>query len=886
MLREIPAGVVTLVFTDVEESSRLSERYRSDFEPARQIHFRLLRETADRWNGVEISTAGDSLFLVFDRPSDAVQWAVEAQRALQQQEWPQPAVALHDGVPLQIRVRIGMHTGEPFASPDPERPNFYGPPVNRAARIMDAGHGGQILLSNATREVAQQERLGNIHFRDCGNHRLRGVGEEHLWQILHPDLPETFAALRALNPERHNLPLPPTPFVGREADIAEWMERLRLPTTRLMTLTGLGGLGKTRAALHLAELCVAQFSGGVYWVELEEAKTTDELLRRIAEQFGASLPPGPTLKEQVHAYLRQRRMLLVLDNIEQVRDAANVVRDLLNAAPEVKCLITSRRALELRAEVVAEMHPLLDADAERLFIERARACSADFRLTEENAADVQELCRRLEGIPLAIELAAARVVGMAPRQMIARLSERFRLLQTRAPDLPPRLRALRAAIDWSYCLLSDEDKALFAQMAVFAGGFTMEDAEAVCEAFDVFEGVMELRRSSLFRAETDPQTQETRFILLDSLREYAAERLEERDDQGEALRRRHAEYFLGFARKRLGRFRTPDEVTALRQLEASSGNVRVAMEWAQQAGPPQLFAELALYLGIMLLRHGFHTQAKIPLQVGLEAVEPIQKTHPRLTAQLLQETAGLIVMQPGALMQYLDQNELAEAQEKAQRALAISQETDDIEGQAISENLLGLIAAFNGAYDMARTHYTWALTHAVETKDAILTAIVHNNLGIVERRDKDGSREEAAYHFQEALNLRRARDDRRGVAETLNNLGVLAFEAENWETAWKYYAEALEHERALSHPFGVAMVLQNLGETAEQRGELVHACRLFAAAERLMEEVKSPLVSYVLGYFTRVSALADVPEAKPEVLRRAVKNRSLDDLIAWAMRPI
>ncbi len=864
---DYPAGLVTLVFTDIENSSELSERFGAAFEMPRAAHFALLDEAAARWRGIPISTAGDSLFLVFADPPDAVRWAVDAQRALAQHDW-------HN---MDVRVRIGMHTGEPFPSTEGGgRVNYYGPPVNRAARVMAAGHGGQILVSDATRAACPPDFFGEtaapVTFRDCGVHRLKGVGEERLWQVCHPDLPADFPPLSTLSPERHNLPAPATPFVGRENEIAAWQNVLRRPATRLLTLSGFGGMGKTRTALQLAEQCVEDFAHGAWWVELEEAQTGEEMIGRIAAQL--RLPPRPELpvRDHLHQFLRERQLLLILDNVEQVAGAADVIRDLLSDAPGVKCLVTSRRALLLRAETVVEVPPLPGGEAEKLFVERARSSQADFALTSENAADVAELCRRLEGVPLAIELAAARAVGMTPRQMVGRLNERFRLLQTRAPDLPPRQRALRGAIDWSYNLLGDDERALFAQLGVFVGGFTMEDAEAVCESFDVFEDVMELRRHSLFRTMTDPQTQQAQFLLLESLREYALERLLESSDGGTAVRRKHADHYRRFARTRLQTLRTPQEGAALRQLEDQSGNLRAALAWAKTVGEHALCAEIALLLGVLLQRQGFRREAVGLVEMGMGEIAPqLTNAHPALYAQLLRERAGL----------HLDHLEAAHARELAQQALALFAGLGDPQGQAQTENLLGQAAMEASDFDQARAHFSLALAHFERVGNIAETAIVHNNLGIVERRDAaNGSKTEAARHLNEALRLHRTLDDQRGMAESLNNLGVLAHGQGDLDEAWRCYVEALSGERALRHPFGEARALSNLGEVAEAQNRLEQACRLFAVSERLFEEVKSAYAIYTADL---LAAAAAKQNASLESLRRTARTLPPDALADWAM---
>jgi predicted ATPase/class 3 adenylate cyclase len=843
--------------TDIEGSTRLWQQRRKEMHAATTRHDALAVEVVSRHDGTLVKDRGegDSLFCVFAQATDAVTAACALQQVFLAEPWA-------TGTPL--RVRMALHTGEA----DQRDGDYYGPTVNRCARIRAAGHGGQILLSDATRALSQSDLPPDATLRDCGTHRLRDVGEEHLWQLLHPALPSDFPPLLTLDPQRHNLPLPPTPFLGREAETADWYALLLQPTTRLLTLSGFGGMGKTRAALHLAERCLEDFPNGVWWVGLEEARSSEEMIQRIALQLRLSLQPSPSVKEQVGSFLRDRRLLLALDNVEQVADAADVVNDLLNTAPGIRCLVTSRRALGLRAEAVVEIPPLPAADAERLFVERARACQSDFGLTAENAADIAQLCRRLEGMPLAIELAAARIVGMTPRQMLPRLNERFRLLQTRAPDLPPRQRALHAAIDWSYCLLTPEDRALFAQLGVFVGGFTLEDAEAVCEAWDVFEGVMELRRNSLFRAETDPHTQETRFLMPESLREYANERLRETEDMGRAVRQRHADYFQRFAQARLDTLRTPQEAAALQQMETNDGNLRAAMEWARETTQPALQAKLALAVGLPLQRRGFHREAVGPIQAGLDALTALQAAQPALYARLLRERAGL----------HLDHLEWAEARQRAQEALVLFQQSGDLPGQAHAENLLGQAAIEEQAFAEARDHFAHALAQYERTQDALHAAIVHNNLGIVECRDTSGDRTRARQHLEEALRLRRLHADWHGLAETLNNLGFLAFEQGDMDEAERCYTEALQHERTLRHTFGIARALCNLGEVAAARDENEPACRLFAASEYLFHEVKSPYAAYATDLLTDTAAKQSVPLAD---LRQAVQDTPLETLIAW-----
>jgi len=873
---ELPSGTITLVFTDIESSSELSERYRDDFEPLRAVHFQLLREVMQRWNGMEVSTAGDALFLVFLSAADAVQWAVEAQRSLAHYDWPElssPDVSGGQPLRVEVRVRIGMHTGEPFLSVDTGHPDYFGPVVNRAARVSSAAYGGQILVSNATYELAKSSLSAEITFQDHGLHRLKGVGEDRLWQIQAPDLIQDFPPLKTLDPERHNLPTPPTPYMGREHEIEEWLEKLGQPTTRVLTLTGFGGLGKTRSALQLAELSLDSYQDGVWWVEEEEAHTGEEMVQRIAYGLRLPLQSQIPVKEQVAGFLRGRNLLLVLDNTEQVRDeeAGRIVKELLTPAPKLKFLVTSRRALQIQAERVVEINPLPLAEAVPLFVARVQDRQSDFELTADNTDDVTELCRRLDGVPLALELAASRIAMMAPRQMLQRLNERFKLLQVRAPDLPERQRALRAAIDWSYELLSDENKSLFAQLSVFAGGFTLEDVEAVCEAFDVFEGVADLRRHSLLRSEVDAETQQTRFLMLNSLREYALEKLNE-GGEGSATRLRHARYFLEFAQQRLAKERTADEMGALQELEVNADNLRAAMESAQQEGATELFAQLGLMRGRALFRRGFSEEAAKPVQAALDALQSLQTEQELLYAELLRERAGL----------YFDQQELSQADTVAKEARDCFIKADNQVGQARTENLLGMIATYSQQYADARTYFVQALQRLHSPAEDVEIGNLNNNFGELERSDPEGDLEDATRYHQEAMRLRRKQGDRRGLAETLNNLGALAYRQGDWSRAWDCYVEALGHEQALRNPFGIARLLYNLAEVAQERGETERTLRLAASSERLMEIVKSPYARDAAELLTN-AAVTGGAEEQAEPLRRTARRLPLEALLPWAL---
>ena len=856
-----PTGTVTLVFTDIESSSELSQRHGVAFEAARDAHFSLLREAALRWNGFESETAGDAIFLVFAQADHALAFALDAQLAMAAFAWPHEIG--------EVRVRIGMHTGEPFIGQDNGRPTFRGPATNLAARVQAAAHGGQVLLSQST-STSTRALPPDAFLEDRGVHRLKGVGEERLWQLCHSELRREFPPLLTLSPERHNLPPLSTPLVGRDGLIAAWRDTLLEPATRLLTLCGFGGMGKTRGALQLAENCVPDFRDGVWWVELSEAREAEAMILRIAAALRLAPLPGVAVFEQLAKFLRERELLLILDNTEQIPDAAPAIQRLLLAAPRLKLLVTSRQTLGLQAEVAREVPPLPEKEARRLFAERARARRPDFEISDSNRDDVSELCRRLEGVPLAIELAAGRSAGLSPREILGHLDQRFRLLQTRSPELPPRQRALRGTIDWSHELLASPEQDLFAQVSVFARGFTLEAAQEVCEVEDVLEGVLELRHQSLLRAETDEVLQQTRYFMLESVREYAGEKLAA-SPGARGIHQSHGKYFLAFAQARLALLRTPGEASALEQAEANVDNLRAALAWARGAEVPELSARLALALGAFLRRRGRQREAVAVVQGGLEAARGLASAQPRLLAELWREHAGL------------DQDQLAwdSARTGAARALKGFVLLGDLQGQADAHNLLGLCAKHDGDLPGARATLGRALSIFVAAGDEVRAAIVRNNLGLAECEIDGGDRARAASELQEALRLRRARGDQRGTAETLNNLGVMAKNADDLPSAWSYYEEALRYEAELGHSIGVARALYNLSEIAEARGSLALALRLSSAAQSLFGSAGSPLQRYPSELIERLAP--QVPHAPLDAWREGWKDLPLDELIARAL---
>ncbi|MDQ3938838.1 MAG: adenylate/guanylate cyclase domain-containing protein, partial [Chloroflexota bacterium] len=584
---ELPTGTVTFLFTDIEDSTGLLTALGDSYGDTLARHHALLRDAMARHGGVEVMTEGDSFFVVFRSPLAAVRAAADAQRALDAERWP---------VGATVRVRIGLHTGEAVLGGD----NYVGLDVHRASRIASSGHGGQTLVSDATRALVEQVMPEGLGLRDLGRHRLKGLpAPERIFQLTVDGLPTDLPPIRSLEARQNNLPAALTSFVGRERQVAEISERLA--SARLLTLTGPGGTGKTRLAIRVAEEVLGDHEDGCWFVALDALRDPELVPSTIADTLRVKVPPDQPAVAALEAWLGARELLLILDNFEQVTDAAPKIARLLEAAPRLRVLATSRvplgvygeqeyavpplaSARELRMAGTASADALSQYEAVQLFIERALAVKPDFRVTNANAPAVAEICARLDGLPLAIELAAARSKLLSPEQMLARLEQSLSLLASTAQNLPARQRTLRGAIDWSYDLLTEPEQRLFSRLSVFRGGFALESAEQVVAddlAMDVLDGVSSLVNKSLLRTETDAS--ETRFAMLETIREYARQRLSESGEEPE-LMKRHATHFLALPARAEEHLMGTDQVMWLDRFGRDHDNLRAAFERAPGLG--------------------------------------------------------------------------------------------------------------------------------------------------------------------------------------------------------------------------------------------------------------------------------------------------------------
>ena len=589
---------LTFVLTDLESSTRLWEQFPDAMQDAVERHDAILRDAVERARGRVVKGTGDGLLAVFASPADGIDACLAAQGGLRDEPW---------GEIGPLRVRMGMHAGEA----QPRAGDYYGPAVNRAARIMSAAHGGQVLLSGTAAELCTG-LPPETGLRDLGEHRLKDLFQpERLFQLVHPALTSDFPPLRTLGSRPNNLPTQASEFLGREAQLAAIRGLLEATGVRLVTLTGPGGIGKTRLALQAAADEIDLFEDGVFFVDLSHARQPEGVFEAVARAIGLTRTGDGSLLEALIEQLRPKRMLLVLDNFEQVMAAADGVAELLRQCSALKVLVTSREALRVRGEHVLGVPPLTlpsgaavsltaeaasEYEAVRLFVERAREARPTFALTDENASAVAEIAARLDGLPLAIELAAARLTLFTPDDLRTRLGSRLELLGRGPRDLPDRQRTLRSTIDWSYELLDDDEQTLLQLLSVFSP--TRVDAvERVVQGVgepggaDVVDTLTSLVDKSLVTSTEERGIQH--LSMLETIREYASERLAQTPGLDEAARRAHATYFADFARASRGPLRGPERERALNELESDLGNLLTAWRyWCEAADVKQLEALL------------------------------------------------------------------------------------------------------------------------------------------------------------------------------------------------------------------------------------------------------------------------------------------------------
>jgi predicted ATPase/class 3 adenylate cyclase len=814
---DLPAGTITLLFTDIEGSTHLLQQLGDRYAQLLTECRTLLRTAFHQYDGHEVDAQGDAMFAVFARASDALLAAVAAQRELALHSWPD-AVAL--------RVRMGLHTGEPSRVAD----GYVGLDVHYAARIMSAAHGGQVLLSQTTRDLVERALPQGVSLRDLGTHRLKDLEQPvPLYQLVIADLPADFAPPRTLASRSDSLPVQPTPFIGREHEVATIGQLLRRQDVRLVTLTGPGGTGKTRLSIQVASELRDVFVEGVSFISLAPINDPLLVIPTIAQALGIRDKEGQPLSTRLAEVLQQKQVLLLLDNFEQVVGAASQVAELLTSCPSLKVLVTSREVLHVRAEHEFAVPPLALPDPAHLpelaalarfpsvalFLQRVQAIKPEFRLTVTNARAVAEICVRLDGLPLAIELAAARMKLLSPQVLLARLDRRLAMLAGGARDVPTRQQTLRNTIAWSYQLLNAREQRLFCRLSVFVGGCTLQAAEAVCIASDdgatqVLDGVASLVDKSLLQRveQTEEASEEPRFLMLETIREYALEAL---TTSGEAAvaRQAHADYFLLLAEEAEPALKGPLLVSWLERLEREHDNLRAALQWALEGGR----TEMALRLGTALERfwvvRGHRNEGLAFLERALAGSSGVATS---VRAKALLAAARLAFVQS-----HYDRGEVL-----AQESLALFRGLGDRRGIALSLDRLGMAAWRRGDFRTAGVLMEEDLALFKEVGDQDRVAWSLFTLGLL--NNKQGEYTRACALFEESLTLFRELGNKRGIAASLTQLaGTLFVSQGNQALIYPLLEEGLSLDREVGDKEGMAVSSLLLGWVALKQGDVAIA---------------------------------------------------------------
>ena len=826
---DVPAGTITLLFTDIEGSTLLlqyvGEQYSRVLAQCRQVQ----RTAFQQYHGYEVDTQGDAFFFAFARATDAVSAAVAAQRALASHTWTDQAT---------VRVRMGLHTGEPQRTAD----GYVGLDVHLAARIMSVGHGGQVLLSQTTRHLVEHHLPAEVGLRDLGEYRLKDFPQKnHLFQLVIADLPADFPLLKTLDAYPHHLPVQPTPLIGREREVAVVQQLLLREDVHLLTLTGPGGSGKTRLGLHVAAELSDHFTDGIFFVNLAPLSDAELVVPTIAQVLGVKESPTQSMVEQLQAFLQEKLLLLVLDNFEQVVSAAPQLSDLLARCSHLKLLITSRTVLHLAAEHEFAVPPLSLPDlnhlpdlvtlsqyeAVALFIARAQALKHDFQVSNASAPAVAEICTRLDGLPLAIELAAARIKLLPPPALLARLGQRLAVLTGGVHDAPARHQTLRKTIDWSYQLLDADEERLFRRLSVFAGGCTFEAIETVYAALDtqtltvsVLDGVASLIDKSLL-PQIEQEATEPRVVMLETIREYGQEALEA-SGEAQITQQAHAAYYLALAEAAEQTWNGPQQAIWFARLEQEHDNLRTAMNWLLE----QREAEMALRLGTALWWFWY---AQAHLHEGWNVLERALESSEGMAVPL----RARALWAAGSLAASLGHVERGEV--LCQESLALFRETGDTPGMGNATFHLAHIAFARWDLAVARKLFEESLVFLREADNKTLTAWALGALALVVLYQG----EYAGVHplAEQARAICQETGDTTGVTMSLMTLARAAFWQGDLVRAQTLAEEGLARASETGSTSAEALALALHGEIALAQGETTTARLRIEHSNTLWQQV-------------------------------------------------
>ena len=858
-----PSGTVTFLFTDIEGSTRLAQEYPDTWESLRERHHAILQSAMEANNGYIFQIIGDAFCVAFHIAKDALKAAVDAQRKLQNEDWGQTS----------IPVRMGLHTGSAEIHGTDYRGYLT---LSKVQRVMSVAYGGQVLVSNASAELLHNELPVGISLRDLKEHRLKGLSDsERLWQAIAPDLQQDFPPLQSLNEIPNNLPTQLTTFIGREKEVEQIKKRLE--KNRLVTLTGSGGVGKTRLAIQVATEILSQYPNGAWLVEL--APITDPAL--VPQTMCAALdvtPQGntPALTVLMN-YLKEKKILLVVDNCEHLIDAcAQLCDSFLHTCPHLRMIASSREALGIDGEnayrvpslSLANPHDTLrtieNSEAVQLFMERATTSLPEFEITATNATAIAQICQRLDGIALAIELAASRVKMLNVEQIAARLHDAFRLLTGGSRTALPRQQTLRALIDWSYNLLTQEERNVLRALSVFAGGWTLEAAESVGENSNMLDLLTHLVDKSLVTVDYE-RDNAPRYYLLETIRQYAREKLAELNET-EPVRNRHLSYFLSLAERAEPEVRGPEQLIWFDRLELELDNFRTALEWSLEKGEKGTEEGLQLASSLWWFSFSRHFQdqgrlLKQALRVSNTSTDPVKRAKAlvRLAwVNFYDEAAadeGLALAHTlgvagkasiafallGKAAWSIYQADYANGKSLAEESLKLYRELGDLWGMCETLTWLGLGLINMGDHQQAIAPLEESLALARQTQDLNEIAFALWQLGRAAMARKEYA--QATKFMTESLAIYKQLKVYGGVTFLLNDLGKAALEQGDYQLAVSHYKEFLSLAWNMGFDRRIAEGLEQLA-SALMYEQPENAARLFGSAEELRQSSNSALFPY------------------------------------------
>ena len=882
-MSSLPSGTVTFLFTDIEGSTRLSQEYPEEMPALLARHNEILDQAIMNHNGYIMRIVGDSYSAAFHNGRDAVDSALEAQNKFDKEHWS----------PAPIKVRMGIHTGTAKLKDDSENPEYDGyATLALTQRVMSAGHGGQLLISQAAHDLLAGNLPESAKLVDMGEHNLKDIVQvQRIYQVNAPDLPSEFPPLKTQKVKKHNLPVKLTTFIGRERELVEAKKRLN--EAKLLTLIGPGGTGKTRLSVQLGGDQLALYPDGVWMIELAPLADPALITQTIASVFGLRESPDRPLIEQVIDYLRAKSALLILDNCEHLIEAcANVAESFIQACANLKILASSREALGVSGETtyrvpslslpqnlgdLTDLRDLQEYESIRLFVDRASAANPNFKLTKENASFVAQVCRRLDGIPLALELAAARARVLSVEQIAERLDDRFRLLTGGARTALPRQQTLRALIDWSYDLLSDPEKALFRRLAVFVGGWTLEAAESVCsgegvEPYDVLDLLTQLVDKSLVIAEEHDGA--VRYHRLETIRQYARDKLFETNEAA-PVRDHHLDYYIERAKLAEKEIVSMWFGDFIHDKSIEDDNIRAALSWAVDKHPIKAMELATLNLTVWTwFLQGYIVEIRDWCETILARVDslPPEAIQPdanflhlkaRLWNRLAQALMNLgdhigsqsVAEKSVELAREIGENEILGealgsvgigalysgnpeyAQKAAEEGIAISEREGYPWTKLWTYNTMSHIAQFNGNKALAQ-EYKEKHT-AVLREENVPIDPVEEKLGLSEKAFLKGEIETSVKLTEEALDILTERGDKYRLVNTLSASAHTLREQGLYNEALNFYRRAIRRWQDLGHRSAVAHQLECFGLIALAKGQVTRATKLFSTADELRETINS-----------------------------------------------